>query len=87
MVNRYKGKCTFCGQVVKARKGLLLGRRGAYSVAHNSCYEAAPDNEGEATALALSRSNVVVTTFSSGKSVYRNRRGRCEDAPCCGCCS
>ncbi len=25
--------------------------------------------------------------FSSGAEVYTNRRGRCEDAPCCGCCS
>lgn len=25
--------------------------------------------------------------FSSGAEVYRNARGRCEDAPCCGCCS
>ncbi|NDC58606.1 MAG: hypothetical protein EBZ50_07270 [Alphaproteobacteria bacterium] len=23
----------------------------------------------------------------SGQSYYRNRRGRCEDAPCCGCCT
>ena len=28
-----------------------------------------------------------VTRFSSGATVYRNPRGRCEDAPCCGCCS
>ena len=28
-----------------------------------------------------------VTTFSSGDTVYQNSRGRCEDAPCCGCCS
>lgn len=21
------------------------------------------------------------------QSFYRNRRGRCEDAPCCGCCT
>lgn len=27
------------------------------------------------------------TRFSSGAEVYRNRAGRCEDAPCCGCCS
>ena len=30
------------------------------------------------------------TTFyrmSSGAEIYRNRSGRCEDAPCCGCCS
>ena len=24
---------------------------------------------------------------SGGKEFYRNRRGRCEDAPCCGCCN
>jgi hypothetical protein len=23
----------------------------------------------------------------SGKEYYRNKRGRCEDAPCCGCCN
>lgn len=27
------------------------------------------------------------TRFSSGATTYRNPRGRCEDAPCCGCCS
>lgn len=27
------------------------------------------------------------TRFSSGAEVYTNRRGRCEDAPCCGCCT
>lgn len=30
---------------------------------------------------------IVVTRFSSGATSYRNSRGRCEDAPCCGCCS
>lgn len=29
-------------------------------------------------------SNVVTT---SGGTFYRNKRGRCEDAPCCGCCT
>ena len=27
------------------------------------------------------------TRFAGGAEVYTNRRGRCEDAPCCGCCS
>ena len=27
------------------------------------------------------------TRFSSGAEVFSNRAGRCEDAPCCGCCS
>ncbi len=24
---------------------------------------------------------------SSGVTLYQNENGRCEDAPCCGCCS
>jgi hypothetical protein len=74
--NKYPGKCQYCGHVVKRRAGLLLGRRGAWSVAHRACHEFIEDDSG-----------IVVTTFSSGESVYRNKRGRCEDAPCCGCCS
>lgn len=27
------------------------------------------------------------TRFSSGSEHFQNERGRCEDAPCCGCCS
>jgi len=30
---------------------------------------------------------VHVTRFSSGAEIHQNTRGRCEDAPCCGCCS
>ncbi len=30
---------------------------------------------------------VIATRFNSGAVVYQNARGRCEDAPCCGCCS
>ena len=30
---------------------------------------------------------VITSTFNSGESVSVNARGRCEDAPCCGCCS
>lgn len=29
----------------------------------------------------------IVTRFNSGSTIYQNTRGRCEDAPCCGCCS
>jgi len=29
----------------------------------------------------------VVYRFSSGHVAYRNKAGRCEDAPCCGCCT
>jgi hypothetical protein len=30
----------------------------------------------------------VSDVFQFGESTfYRNKRGRCEDAPCCGCCT
>lgn len=28
-----------------------------------------------------------VYRFASGEFGYRNKRGLCEDAPCCGCCT
>lgn len=34
-----------------------------------------------------SRYRSTYTRFSSGAEVYTNKNGRCEDAPCCGCCS
>ena len=33
------------------------------------------------------RTRSTYTRFSSGAEQYTNRAGRCEDAPCCGCCS
>jgi hypothetical protein len=28
-----------------------------------------------------------VIDFGDGREYYRNKNGRCEDAPCCGCCT
>jgi hypothetical protein len=28
-----------------------------------------------------------VFQFGDGREYYRNKQGRCEDAPCCGCCT
>ncbi len=35
----------------------------------------------------LARNGLTVVRTSSGWSGTRNSRGRCEDAPCCGCCT
>jgi|688.fasta_scaffold170041_3 hypothetical protein len=51
------------------------------------------DNADEAQALVngaqSSRSNRYVSyeVRTSGGTFYRNHNGRCEDAPCCGCCT
>lgn len=38
-------------------------------------------------APSVTPTRVTTTRFNSGAVEYRNSRGRCEDAPCCGCCS
>lgn len=67
---------------LRAMGGEWDGRAKAWNV---------PDDKAdEARALVARRERrygSVYTRFSSGAEVYRNRAGRCEDAPCCGCCS
>ena len=36
---------------------------------------------------SMSRGVSDIWLSSSGREFYRNRRGLCEDAPCCGCCN
>jgi len=36
---------------------------------------------------AMSRGVSDIWRTPSGREYYRNRRGLCEDAPCCGCCN
>ena len=42
---------------------------------------------GPSTYTPRARTVSHYTRFSSGAESFTNRRGRCEDAPCCGCCS
>jgi hypothetical protein len=39
------------------------------------------------TMLASSQRSVSTHVRIGGRDYYRNRRGTCEDAPCCGCCT
>lgn len=72
-VNRYPGSCAYCDGYVPKRGGVLVGSRPR-KPAHLAC---AREEEAE----------VVTMVFSSGAVATVNRHGRCEDAPCCGCCT
>jgi len=72
--NRYPAKCAKCGGHVPRNAGKLAGKRGRrWLVVHLAC--------GDADAPAVD------TYVIGGREYYRNRNGRCEDAPCCGCCN
>jgi hypothetical protein len=76
--NKYPAKCSKCGCHVPTNGGVLTGsKREGWSVAHLACENAAPGSEPR----------VIEVRFNSGAVLTQNRRGRCEDAPCCGCCT
>jgi len=102
MKNKFPGQCESCGQHVEAGAGSChkAGRR--WAVRHDNCPAAAPvaacsgceecDGEGGEWCSSLRmdsnpRNVSHVARFASGAVAYVNKRGRCIDAPCCGCCS
>lgn len=83
-VNREHALCRFCGLPVTAHSGVEwetpgpterdMGEPFCIAVAHLAC-----DIHGVAMVEGISDRT---GTFKG----IRNREGRCEDAPCCGCC-
>lgn len=69
--NRYPAHCYYCGNRVPAQSGSLFRSGRLWKVAHTSC----------------ERGERVSTVVIGGTEYTRNARGRCEDAPCCGCCT
>ena len=74
MTNRYPGRCYYCGGTVEAHAGRCWKKGRRWLVAHLDCADDL-------------KARVNVFRFSSGKEFIRNSAGRCEDAPCCGCCT
>ena len=97
--NRYKARCASCGVVVQSGRGYLhsyqSGRRKRFYVTCGACQEEMePDcqidgNDDDHAAAMHAVKNIPGTLYipSSGFVGFRNPTGRCEDAPCCGCCT
>ena len=93
--NKYDGGCDTCGRLVPAGTGVLTGSRAnGYKIRHSErrwigspvsgkwvggCEDAADQPVYEAP----KRRSYAYTSSGARMS---NRYGRCEDAPCCGCC-
>ena len=84
-VNREQGTCAICGLPVPALGGVQfefpdaterdMGEPFELRTAHLSC-------------RVTGRPEVVAVRDFAGQMVgIVNRTGRCEDYPCCGCCS
>ena len=69
--NKYQAPCGACGAVVAPHAGYVYRGRHRWIVRHLSCTD---------------RPSVMTIRTNSG-TYTRNSNGRCEDAPCCGCCT
>jgi hypothetical protein len=79
MVARYRGTCLTCAASIIPGDEIVYAGRGLTDHAGECAEERDPD------ARPTSR-----RTRSTARPYYgagRRPRGRCEDAPCCGCCS
>jgi hypothetical protein len=101
MIARYPGTCWACGETI--RPGDKINFHGRGRVEHSVCRNASDDDDGErfdgedeaaglepgtlANDRRMAKRGLSITRFASGAVHTQNSRGRCEDAPCCGCCS
>jgi len=90
--NRYSGKCHECEVHVVAGEGTLtkVGRRWAvWCGFHAPNAPAAAPGKSYGERVTAPRGDGIHRAYfpSTGGHWTQNARGRCEDAPCCGCCS
>lgn len=76
MIAKYPGKCARSGQAI--RPGDVI----SFTAARR------PVLVSTRTHAHGGVSDVFVFSGEDGsRAFYRNKAGRCEDAPCCGCCT
>ncbi len=92
MIAKYNGTCRACGGTIHKGEQITWSRGAGAS--HVAC--GSTSNEDDSAGLErgtlasdrrAARNGLSVIRFSSGAVMTQNSRGRCEDAPCCGCCT
>ena len=93
--NRYDAGCSTCGRTVPAGRGILTGNRDqGYAVRHPDRTWAGSPVSGKWVGGCEEFADQPVYeakpqrsyAYTSGGARMSSRYGRCEDAPCCGCC-
>jgi hypothetical protein len=74
---KYDGTCRACGAHLKAGEQATWYGKGI--VYGKNCHKG--------NQKIVNGKIGWVSTGSDGKEYYQNYNGRCEDAPCCGCCN
>lgn len=81
MLAKYRGRCALSGAPI------YPGDEITYDTATKKAFLCEP-GDCSVTGAYLGQKKRVSDVFSiGGQEYYRNKHGRCIDAPCCGCCT
>ena len=86
MIAKYRGTCALTGAPINPGDSITYDTvaRRAYFTEPGDC---AVDTDYLAARTRTPKEYRSHVFNFSGKEYYRNKNGRCEDAPCCGCCT
>jgi hypothetical protein len=83
--NKYDASCSACGRLVPAGTGILTGSRDqGYQVRHRDARWIGSPVSGRWAGGCEDAEGQ--PAYAPGGARVTPRPGRCEDAPCCGCC-
>ena len=81
MLAKYRGRCALSGAPI------YPGDQITYDTATKKAFLCEP-GDCNVTGAYLGQKKRISDVFSiGGHEYYRNKQGRCIDAPCCGCCT
>ena len=78
MIAKYAGKDAHTGAPIRAGDEII------FDTVTRKAWHTDDDDRLSFTTTSGYRSDIFQI---SGREFYRNKAGRCEDAPCCGCCT
>jgi len=82
MIAKYKGRCALSGSII------MPGDQITYDTATKQAFLCEPGDCNFDSGAYLGQKKRISDVFSiGGHEYYRNKSGRCIDAPCCGCCT
>lgn len=94
MTAKYPGRCIRTGASIRPGDSIVWHGRGRAELAAVADMDpelvASDPDAALAAGRYMARSlapGVSDVWRADGREYYRNKRGRCEDAPCCGCCN
>lgn len=89
MIAKYSGKCSHSGAPIYPGDEIIYDTvtRKAFFTEPGDCRVMDSGSSYLATRTKTKKIYISDVFNVNGREFYRNKQGRCIDAPCCGCCT